>query len=166
MLLNRAQHITTHQLQIRQASPNDVLVIMEMHDRVSSASLQSRFLRPYTPTMEEIQRICHAEDYGGAAVVATMPDEIVVGYAYYEVAPGAITAEPAVLVEDQYQGEGVGSALMRRLYQIAAAKGVQAFDALIHPANERIMQLIRRSGLPFESRFEYGMREVRVWLNR
>ena len=91
---------------------------------------------------------------------------LVVGYAYY-LRTGheqPVTAEPAILVEDRFQGQGIGSELAQNLYWHALENGVEAFEVFAHPANERIMRLIRRSGLSFESRIAYGTREMRVWL--
>jgi len=46
----------------------------------------------------------------------------------------------------------------------AANNGLESFDAFIHQANHRVMRLIKSCGLDFESKYNDGMKEVRIWL--
>jgi acetyltransferase len=140
-----------------------------MHEHLSAASNEQRYLRPYQPTLDDSQRICQLSTSQGAAFVAVVetPGEAIIGYAYYVIAPGSqpLTAEPAVVVEDRFQRQGIGRMLVEHLYQRALEQQIAAFDALIHPSNDAVMRLIRRSGLPFKSQFAYGLREVRISLD-
>jgi len=158
-----------YQIRMRPAYPGDAALLQDMHQRLSAASAEQRYLRPYTPTLEDSQRIVQMGSSEGAAYVAVVeaPGETIVGYAYYVIAPGSqpLTAEPAIVVEDRLQGQGVGRMLLERLYQRALEQHISTFDALIHPSNDTVMHLIRRSGLPFKSQFAYGLREVRIWLD-
>ncbi len=151
------------EIRIRPAYNSDLSLIEAMHNRVSENSLYLRYLRTHTPTLEDIRQICQINPQEGGALVATVetPGEMVVGYAYYLITSrdSVITAEPAILVEDSFQGQGIGRMLIERLHKDAVAKGVQAVDAVIHPSNDAVLRLIRRSGLPFESQFAYGLRE-------
>jgi GNAT superfamily N-acetyltransferase len=154
-------------VRVRPAYPGDAALLQEMHERLSTASVELRYLRPYQPKLEDSQCVSQLDKDEGAAYVAVVeaPSETIVGYAYYVLAPGSLTAEPAIVVEDRFQGQGIGRMLAERLYQRALEQHIVAFDALIHPSNDTVMYLIRRLGLPFKSQFAYGLREVRIWLD-
>lgn len=145
----------------------DVPLIQDMHQRLSPTSIYYRYLHAYRPTYEDISHLCHLDDGEGAAFVAIIeaPRETVIGLAYYLVDKAQPnTAEPAILIEDRFQGQGLGTMLMQHLSQYALNQGIHVFNALIHADNRRMMRLIHGSGLPFEKKFVYGAREVRVLL--
>jgi GNAT superfamily N-acetyltransferase len=62
--------------------------------------------------------------------------------------PGEPLAEVAFLVDDAHQGLGIGSRLFRLLVAIARASGVAQFEADVLPADEGMLRLFPRSGLP------------------
>jgi RimJ/RimL family protein N-acetyltransferase len=144
-------------------------MIQEMHERLSGESLYYRYLGLNKPSIEDLQRLCSIDGGGGMALVATVeePEKKVIAIAYYRVDPkNPSTAEPAVLVEDSYQGRGLGKQIIFALCQKAVQKGLETFDTFIHPANYRMLSMIKGSGLNFESRYSDGLKEVRVWLSR
>ncbi len=143
-------------------------MILAMHDRVSSDSVYYRYLHPYKPTVEELDRLARLDRAMGAAFVATVHEERkekAIGLGYYQTEPEDRTAgQPAVLIEDEYQNRGVGRALARLVLEHARTNGIQVLDALLHPANRRMMDLIEKSGLPFKANLSYGAYEVRIAL--
>ena len=50
----------------------------------------------------------------------------------------------AVLVEDAWQGIGLGRQLLSELIELARARGVTTLTATVQPDNDRIQRLIRR----------------------
>ncbi len=153
---------------VRLVQPSDLALIDEMHDRLSKDSLYYRYLGPNKPTAKDLQRLCSSYDGAGAVLVATVeePQEKVVGVACYQVNPqNPSTAEPAVLVEDSYQGCGLGKKIILALCQHAIQRGIKSFDTYIHPVNHRMLAIIKGSGLNYESRYSDGLKEIRVWLN-
>ena len=78
------------------------------------------------------------------AVVAVGGGEVV-GVARYDRSPtdpGA--AEFAVVVEDAWQGMGLGRQLLTELTDLAAERGVRTLTAIVQADNERMLWLIRR----------------------
>jgi L-amino acid N-acyltransferase YncA len=152
---------------VRTPRPGDVGLIQEMHERISKESAYFRYLGPSKPRSEDLQRLCSMGRESGVVLVATVekPQEQVVGVAYYQVDQNnPTTAEPAILVEDNYQGGGLGKKILFFLCQRADQNGLETFDSIIHPTNQRVLQLIADSGLNFRSKYRDGLREVRVWL--
>ncbi len=150
---------------IRPMQKNDVDLIMEMHDRLSTNSLYMRYHTPRNPTREEIEKICRLNGTYGRVVVAALPGlkSKIVGMAYY-VVTSHDTAETAFLVEDLYQGQGIGRRMMEHLKRLAIAQGVCYFDADVLPSNERMFYLLHKSGNIVQNRLEYGTRELRLEL--
>ncbi|UCF55653.1 MAG: GNAT family N-acetyltransferase, partial [Bradyrhizobium sp.] len=89
-----------------------------------------------------------------------------VGIACYKVEPDQeSSAEPAVLVEDNYQGRGVGKQLLSALYQQGVKMGVKSFVSYVHPANHKMLQLIKNCGLPSQSKYADGLTKIQISLN-
>jgi GNAT superfamily N-acetyltransferase len=57
-------------------------------------------------------------------------------------------AEFAMIVEEDYQGLGLGKLIFKHLITIARAKGINKFEAEVLPANEQMLSLLRKTGLP------------------
>ena len=95
------------------------------------------------------------------------PEENIIGIACYRVnSENPRTAEPAILVEDRCQGCGLGKKLIIALCQQAIQNGIERFDSYIHPANFRVLQMIKTSGLSYECKYRDGLKEIRVWLTQ
>jgi GNAT superfamily N-acetyltransferase len=69
---------------------------------------------------------------------------IVGGGRYIVVQPG--TAEVAFAVVDQYQGQGIGAALMRHLAAIARGAGLQELIAEVLPDNVPMLGVFEKGG--------------------
>ncbi|MCL4858370.1 MAG: GNAT family N-acetyltransferase [Caldilineaceae bacterium] len=159
-------------LSIRPAQPSDTPLIAAMHERLSPTTLYLRYLRPYRPSPEEIEQMCRLSPTQGAAAVAVVerpsvaaPPQVV-GFAYYLVDAATNSAgEPAFLVEDRFQGYGLGRLLFQQLSRLALAQGLLRWRLLVEAGNERMLRLIRHSGLPYQSHISYGTVEIDLMLN-
>lgn len=154
---------------IRPVTPADLDLLVDLHGRLSDETLFKRFLRPYRPTVRDIAFITNLPQSQGAAVMATTTSrqrEMAIGLAYYVIEDSAqpVTAEPAFVVDDWYQGQGIGTKLFAALRQTAVAQKIKAFNAVMHPANSSMMRIFQRSGLPLRQCRGYGEREVHIRL--
>jgi RimJ/RimL family protein N-acetyltransferase len=152
---------------VRPVQQSDVVLIQEMHTRLSKESVYYRYLAPYTPPPEDLQRLCFLDDRRGMAIVATVeePRRKVIAMACYCVDPSDPTrAEPAILVEDSYQGRGLGKRMFLALCHQASKMGLEVFECFTHPANHRVLRLIESCDLQFEGTYSQGVREIQVWL--
>lgn len=155
-------------VRIRRAKVSDAQHMLEMHQRLSQESVFFRYLRAHLPTLEELQEICSLGEKDGFVLIASIeePEEKVVGISYFCVEPqNPASAEPAILVEDDYQGCGLGKRLFKKLAQHAHNFGVSEFVCYAHPANHRVFRMIERSGMRFERKYFQGMKEIRVLFN-
>ncbi len=65
-------------------------------------------------------------------------------------------AEVAFAVVDQYQGQGIGTVLMRHLAAIAREAGLQELVAEVLPENVAMLKVFERSGLRVSAKRESG----------
>ena len=70
-----------------------------------------------------------------------------IGMARYDVDPATRLAEIAFVVRDNWQGRGVGTLLMKRMSEIARARGLSGFSADVLARNKAMLMVFQRSGL-------------------
>ncbi len=74
------------------------------------------------------------------------------------------SAEIAFTVEEDYQGQGIASSILRHLIHIAREHGVSRFEAYVLAENTAMLTVFARSGLPMEKKLEEGAVHVRLSL--
>ena len=154
-------------IMIRPIQRHDEQMLKEMFWFCSEDSLYRRYLQSYNPTDDEIAQICAITPQEGAAFVAYMekPHKAIVGMAYY-IYDGENTAEPAVIVEDDYQSQGIGGRLLRSLFEEANQRQLAAFNTYVLANNRPMVHMIRSSGLDYDCEMEYGTIHFKIWINR
>jgi len=91
---------------------------------------------------------------GGEIVIASAR------YIAYADGQGALAAEIAFTVEEDYQGRGIASRLLHHLTTIALGNGVGRFEADVLPENKAMLAVFERSGLSLRRRVEGGVIHV------
>jgi L-amino acid N-acyltransferase YncA len=79
-------------------------------------------------------------------------------------APEAGIAEVAAVVRDDFQGRGVGRALLQRMPTLARQMGVQVVVASIEADNLPAIRLFRRLNFPMTSHTSRAEIELRIQL--
>ena len=82
--------------------------------------------------------------------------------ARYDVDPATHWADVALVVLDSWQSKGVGTAVFRRLAELARDRGVAGFTADVLADNSRMLAVFTKSGLRTESKLEGGVYRVRM----
>lgn len=136
--------------------------------RTSDRSLYRRFFglkRSFTD--QEVKFFVNVDFVNHVALVALFDEEgrwvIAGGGRYIVVQPGQ--AEVAFVVVDEYQGRGIGSALIRHLRSIACAAGLRTFIAEVLPENTPMLQLFKTSGLPLTTKRDGQVLHVTILLS-
>jgi GNAT superfamily N-acetyltransferase len=129
----------------RPVQPDDDARLVRLWPRLSADTVYRRFHSPLRGLPEATLRHLVVVDHDRRdAVVALVGGEIV-GIARYDRSPAdPSTAEFAVLVEDAWQGVGLGRQLLVELTELAAARGVRRLTAVVQADNDRMVWLIRR----------------------
>lgn len=164
-LMNQILGISTTppSVTIRAARPDDVEPIMEMHQRLSGDTLYQRYHINRLPSRKEIEQIIQVDGENGRVLVAAVPGQTskIVGLAFYVITEQG-TAETAFLVEDLYQGQGLGRRLMQALTRAAASENICQFSARVLTSNKPMIHLLKTSGQLIDKRIDYGAYELKI----
>ncbi|MFJ8474489.1 GNAT family N-acetyltransferase [Kitasatospora sp. NPDC094011] len=140
------------ELLLRPADPADRAAALAMHGRCSPAALRLRY---HGPVRDADRYLDHLLDpRHGHSLAVTAPDGRIValGHLMWD----EDEAELAVLVEDAWQRNGLGLALLRRLTAAARAAGVGAVYAVTQAGNAGLIAAMRRLAAPLDFRCEDG----------
>ena len=156
------------QILIRPIRADDAEDLKEAFQRLSMESIYLRFLSVKKELTDEEARTLSTVDYSArmafVAICKENDRDIVVGVSRYALldASNPEMAESAVVVADEYQGRGIGKILLRRLVSYARAKGIDYLRGNMQIGNNRMLELVKRSGLPHQTRFVDGIWEVNI----
>jgi len=67
-----------------------------------------------------------------------------VGVARYDVTDGEAAADIAIVVEDAWQGQGLGTILLRAIMRAGEARGIRRFHADVLSENRRMLRVLAR----------------------
>jgi GNAT superfamily N-acetyltransferase len=129
----------------RPVEPADRPLFHRLWPRLSADTVYRRFHAPlHGLPAEAVERLVTVDHDLREAVVGLVGGEVV-GVARYDRSPDdPATAEFAILVEDGWQGVGIGRQLLVELIGLAADRGVRTLTATVQRDNERVIGLIRR----------------------
>jgi RimJ/RimL family protein N-acetyltransferase len=150
-------------IEIRALRPADRASLLAAVGRTSAESLYRRFFAVRQSFSErEITDFLDVDFVGHVALIAVIEEAeqpvIAGGGRYAVIQPGK--AEVAFAVVDQYQGRGIGAALMRHLAVIARSTGLQELVAEVLPGNTAMLKVLQKSGLPQTAKHESGVMHV------
>ena len=160
-MMKTAEYSATERLrdgrtaEIRALKQDDHKGLVDAVGRSSPASLYRRFFAPKRHFSEkEVDFFLNVDFKNHVALVATVDEGgravIVAGGRYIVQQPGE--AEVAFAVIDEYQGKGLGAALMRHLVKIAREAGLKKFIAEVLPDNVPMLKVFEKSGLKVTSK--------------
>jgi acetyl coenzyme A synthetase (ADP forming)-like protein len=89
------------------------------------------------------------------------PDDEIVAHASFVPETGD-RAELAFAVADSWQRRGIATLLLAHLAQLAEAAGIVTLRAWVHPANRRMLHVLRDSGFPIEVQAEPDALQVEL----
>ena len=123
-------------VQLRPVRPDDLDAHRRFLSRVGPRSLYQRFFRLKEGFSEDEVRHFTEVDYESRMALVAVHEGDIVGVGRYDVTEGR-TAEVAFLVEDAYQGRGIGSLLLQHLTAYARLRGIERFEARERAAETR-----------------------------
>jgi GNAT superfamily N-acetyltransferase len=159
-------------VRLRAARGDDRQRLVEFFDHLEPRTIYTRFFGyRKTLTDTELGQLDANDFVARTILLATAgsgPDETVIGAGSY-VADAASgnppqRAEVAFTVEEDYQGRGLASLLLRTLIGIARAHGLRELTAEVLAENAPMLAVFRRCGLPTTTRRSGGVVEWRFAL--
>ena len=135
---------------VRPIRPDDAARLVEFHSRLSPQTIYYRFFAPYPKlTDRDVEHFTTVDYRDRVALVATVDDQIV-GVVRYE-RTAADEAEVAFVIEDPYQGRGLGTILLERIAQAARERHFRRFVAEVLPDNTRMLEVFEHAGYRLQS---------------
>ncbi len=150
---------------VREIRKEDAAALQRLVQRSSPRSVEFRFFGPLKELSEtQARKFADLEGRDGFALVALDPEDPgeIVGIVRYEREGDADSAEYAALVEDRFQGKGLGGGLTRQLIESARERGVERLHALVMYENAPMLRLLRDLGLPEREHWQDGARRIEI----
>jgi RimJ/RimL family protein N-acetyltransferase len=151
-------------LRLRPIRPDDAPRLVEYYGQLSAHTAYHRFFTVMKRLPPDWARLLATVDYRRRlALVAergARDDPELIAVARYEPTDRADTAEVAFVVQDGWQGKGLGTILLRELLDAAAARGIHRFRAFVLADNARMLDLLRRFTDVQEHKLQAGVVEM------
>jgi acetyltransferase len=137
---------------IRPIRSDDVERLREAHGRLSPLTRYRRFMtpKPYLSAADAMY-LANIDGCNHYALVATFAEQEgdeaapIIAVARFVRSPeDSASAEFAIVIGDEWQGEGLGRELMGRLVDAAVTRGVRRFQAMMLADNVAIHRLAER----------------------
>ena len=161
---------TTHagcDISLRPVKISDEQHLKDFFYSLSDQSVQRRFMSQRKDMPHERLQDFVVIDYTNEMIILAVEKteeevEEVVGVGQYGIDPKSHTAEVALVVRDDYQGKGVGTAVLSYLTELAQKEGLMGFTAEVLIENAPMMHLFEKMGFDIQRRTEEGVIELRM----
>jgi acetyltransferase len=154
------QYVSTWKLKngvpvtIRPIRPEDEPLLVKFHETLSEESVYHRYFNQIKLDQriahERLTRICFNDYDRELALVAEIRDASgageILGVGRLSKARGANEAEFALLVNDRWQGQGLGTELLKRLVNVARDEKLKRVTAVILADNKGMQYVSRKVG--------------------
>jgi len=138
-------------VRVRPVNVEDHNLLKNFIENLSEKSLELRSLNDLD-SKKAVKKLIPGKDQ---FALLALREEMIIGHAIYSIiSPGR--AEPAVVIVDEYQSQGLGTILLGQLTQAAVESGIMEFEASVDPENAPILQVIRELGFPTVLKSEPG----------
>ena len=150
---------------VRGIRAHDAAALQRLVGRSSERSIHLRFFGPLKELSDEsARRFAEVDGEDRFALVALDPEDPdeIVAVVRYEREGETGNAEYAALVEDRFQGRGLGIGLTRRLIEAARENGIARLHAMVLRENTVMLGLLRSLDLPERKRWGDGAEHVEI----
>ena len=152
---------------VRRIRAGDAAALQRLVGRSSDRSIELRFFGPMKELSGEMaERFADVDGKDRFALVALDPQDPgeIVAVVRYARENGTDGAEYAALIEDRFQGKGLGIGLTRHLVEAARENGLGHLHALVMRENVGMLGLLQGLGLPERTRWQDGAERVEIEL--
>jgi acetyltransferase len=140
-------------IQFRPIRPEDEPLMVKFHESVSDASVYFRYFQ----FLKLSQRIAHERlsrivfnDYDRELALVAVQDGAILGVGRLRKTSDG-EGELGMLIADNAQNKGLGSAMMSRLIDVARREGLRTILADVHAENAKMLHVVRKFGFQVRS---------------
>lgn len=149
---------------VRPARTGDAALLQDLFYRMPPEDVYTRFFRHLTSlplsTAEHMTSVSFEDEVTLLAVEGDWGSERVVGTVSYFRDPTSGRADVAFMVDPDWKGDGLGTALRDVVVDVARRHGVVALTADVLAENTAMLRLFRTSGLDVEAHTSRGVTEI------
>jgi len=145
------------ELRLRPIRPDDAPRLVELYDRLGRHTAYQRFFALMRRLPPNWARVLASVDYRRRLALVVEHGTELVAVARYEPTDEPDTVEVAFVVQDGFQGQGLGVILLHALLESAQARGIQRFRAFVLADNGRMLDLLARFTHVLERSFQAGV---------
>ena len=152
---------------VRTVRPDDAPALQRLHSRLSEQSIRSRYFSSMKKLSDQqAKHFAHIDGINRYALIALDPEkqEEIIAVVRFSREGSTAKAEYAALVEDAWQGRGVGLGLTRQLINEARCREIYYLYGLVMPENRGVLKLLRSLDLPERENRTGGLKYVEVEL--
>jgi acyl-CoA hydrolase/GNAT superfamily N-acetyltransferase len=154
------------QIFVRPLRLTDEPLVRELFYRLSPESVHYRFFQmlksmPHQK-LQELLRVDYESDMALIGLTASDESGHAVAIAHYMKDPKTNFAESAFLVRDDWQGKGIGTALMAALADAARVAGIAGFTGEVLMENHGMLRVFHKCGYAVESSLNEGVYSLRI----
>jgi acetate---CoA ligase (ADP-forming) len=141
---------------VRPLAAADEAALARFYRELSEESRYMRFFSASIDVDHAAHRFAEVEPGSRYGIVALAgPDGAIVAHAaFFRTSPGR--AEVALAVADRYQNRGLGTILLGQVAEAADRSGLGMLEGVVHPANRRMLDLLREIGSPVSISWHRG----------
>ena len=150
-------------MRLRPPRSEDAGALIALFDALSDESRYSRFHGQPSIDGRTVAPMVDPDWAERGALVGTHEDEVVALGSYVRLRD-VRSAEVAFAVADDFQGRGIGTRLLERLAELAAAAGIEEFLAEVLPSNAAMLGVFADAGYVTSRSLDGGVVEVRLTL--
>jgi GNAT superfamily N-acetyltransferase len=143
---------------LRDSLPSDNDAVSAMHDRCSRSTLFARYHAGTRSIPRRLLNRLLAPPRGGTVVGVMGHQVVAVGQLINTNDPAV--GEVSLLVEDDWQGQGIGAALLTHLVRSARAAGHTELFGWCLPDERGLVKAARRAGFTVSTRYEEDLLRV------
>jgi RimJ/RimL family protein N-acetyltransferase len=152
-------------IRVRPVLPEDEPRLLTLYARLSRDSKYQRFFTVRNRLPSDWARYFANVDYRRRMALVAERDldwrPELIGVARYEPSADEGTAEVAIVVQDYWQGRGLGTILLDEILRAAEANGIRRFRAYALADNHRLLAMLSRLTNIQQRRIEAGVVDLR-----
>ena len=112
--------------------------------------------------MQEYVNVDYSRMMSVVALVGESDQETIIAEARYVKDEQSAFGELAFVVDEKYQGIGIGSYLYAMLIRLAKDRGLKGFTAEVLEANQGMLKVFENGLLPIKERVENGLSRLTI----
>ena len=148
----------------------DEPLLREMFYKLSPESVHYRFFRmikalPHEK-LQEFLRVDYDADMSLVVLTNSSDQAELIGIAHYSKNPHTNIADSAYLVRDDWQGKGVGAAMLNALVDCAGQHGIAGFTADVLASNAGMLRVFYRCGYEVETELADGVYRLKIMFDK